>query len=165
MCRWGFYLLWQQRRASLCVCVCGVCVWGGWGVGGDRYCSKLLICDLSDGLNLSALSCGKKRTAKQLICSSDPQILLTMPHCQDKVLRVWQKFCVCVYVCLCTGFWRSGEGCNSVSVQHVLFHSHFILILSAEQGLLHIDVVNILSQFVMVVWVYLPSFNISIRLT
>lgn len=30
-----------------------------------------LICDLSDGLKLSAPSCGKKRTAKQLIiCSS-----------------------------------------------------------------------------------------------
>lgn len=88
------------QTTILRVCVC-VCVWVLL-----RCCSKPLICDLSDGLNLSARSCGKKRTAKQLICSSDPQILLTIPRCQTSVPvdQVRQKFCVCLcaHVCVYT---------------------------------------------------------------
>lgn len=52
------------QRTTVCarVCVCART---------QRYYGRPLICDLSDGLKLSAPSCGKKRTAKQLIiCSS-----------------------------------------------------------------------------------------------
>lgn len=74
-----FECVYGRECVSVCVCVCA-----------DTMIIQPLIRDLSDGLKLSALSCGKKRTAKQLIiCSSHPQILQTIPRCQENIVQVW----------------------------------------------------------------------------